>query len=63
MYVLLQVTSVTFGGRNLDELYVTTARVTLDNITKASLSLPENGAVYKITGLNAQGVPDYKFKL
>jgi gluconolactonase len=49
-----QVTSVTFGGPNLDELYVTTARFTVNGEV---LPPPEHGGVYRITGLNARGYP------
>lgn len=41
-------TSCTFGGKNLDELYVTSAG-------KASLSDPYAGAVFKVTGLGVRG--------
>lgn len=49
-----QVTSVAFGGKNLDELYVTTASFTIDDVV---LSGPEHGAIYKITGLGVKGLP------
>lgn len=43
-----------FGGPNLDELYVTTARFTIgDNY----LPPPAHGATYKVTGINAKGYP------
>lgn len=48
-----------FGGRNLDELYVTTACVQHENAEK--LLPPENGALYRITGLGARGYPAEKF--
>ncbi|XP_066581063.1 regucalcin-like isoform X2 [Prorops nasuta] len=50
-----QVTSVTWGGANLDELYVTTARKSLT--VEESKNFPDSGATFKITGLNARGYP------
>ncbi|GJQ84692.1 hypothetical protein Trydic_g12711 [Trypoxylus dichotomus] len=55
-----QVTSVTFGGPNLDELYVTTAGFTINDEV---LPPPNNGALYKITGLGVKGYPGAKAKL
>ncbi|KAJ8967886.1 hypothetical protein NQ314_002591 [Rhamnusium bicolor] len=49
-----QITSVAFGGPNLDELYVTSGRLTIGG---EELLPPDNGAVFKITGLNARGLP------
>lgn len=49
-----QVTSVAFGGPNLDELYVTTARFTVDGMV---LPPPEHGGIYRITGVDARGYP------
>lgn len=57
-----QVTSAAFGGRNLDELYVTTARVQLDKNEELLLP-PENGGLYRITGLGARGFKGEKFVL
>ncbi|KAF5301531.1 hypothetical protein FQR65_LT08835 [Abscondita terminalis] len=60
------VTSVCFGGKNLDELYVTTAGndhyVTICNpkIKNASTK-PVKGGLYKITGLGVKGLPAEKF--
>lgn len=47
-----QVTSVAFGGPNLEDLYVTTAKFTIDG---ELLNAPEHGGTYRITGLNAVG--------
>jgi len=47
-----QVTSVAFGGPNLDILYVTTAATTRD-----SEQPPLAGHLFKVTGLNATGLP------
>ncbi|XP_050501744.1 regucalcin-like isoform X3 [Diabrotica virgifera virgifera] len=46
-----QITSVAFGGLNLDELYVTSAHFT-DRPTGES-----PGSVFRVTGLNVKGVP------
>lgn len=43
-----------FGGPNLDELYVTTARFTIGGNV---LPPPSHGGTYKITGIDAKGYP------
>ncbi|XP_013139348.1 PREDICTED: regucalcin-like isoform X1 [Papilio polytes] len=53
-----QVTSVTFGGPNLDILFVTTASFNLVTEQK-----PPCGATFMVTGLGAKGHPNVKFKL
>lgn len=50
-----EVTSVAFGGPNLDILYVTTA-------AKPNLPLPA-GTTYKVTGLGAKGYPGVALKI
>ncbi|KAL3282599.1 hypothetical protein HHI36_005774 [Cryptolaemus montrouzieri] len=55
-----QVTSVAWGGPNLDELYVTTAKFMVDGLV---LNPPEHGTVYKISGLGTKGLPMSNFKL
>jgi sugar lactone lactonase YvrE len=55
-----QVTSVAFGGKNLDELYVTTAAVEIQNKKPVR---PVDGAVYKVTGTGSKGLPGASFKL
>ncbi|XP_017101819.2 regucalcin-like [Drosophila bipectinata] len=50
-----QVTSVTFGGPNLDILYVTTADIT-DQPKPA-------GTVFQVTGLNSKGFPGVSLKI
>ncbi|EFA03134.2 regucalcin [Tribolium castaneum] len=55
-----QVTSVAFGGRNLDELFVTTGRFETD---EKKLPAPVNGATYRVTGTGAKGLPGVSFKL
>ena len=49
-----QVTSVVFGGPNLDELYVTTAG---EKLHQSSPECLLKGRVYKVTGLSAKGLP------
>lgn len=56
----IQVTSLAFGGANLDELYATTAR--LDHKGE-KLNFPFHGATYKITGPGIKGIPASAFKL
>jgi gluconolactonase len=57
---VFQVTSVAFGGKNLDELYVTTAAVEIQNKKPVR---PVDGAVYKVTGTGSKGLPGASFKL
>lgn len=49
-----QVTSLAWGGQNLDILYVTTAGFTVDGL---ELPPPDHGATYQITGLGTKGIP------
>ncbi|XP_072380556.1 regucalcin-like [Diabrotica undecimpunctata] len=51
----VQITSVAFGGRNLDELYVTSA--TLDGEEKGECP----GTLFRVTGLSAKGLPPDEF--
>ncbi|CAH2046718.1 unnamed protein product, partial [Iphiclides podalirius] len=53
-----QVTSVAFGGRNLDILFVTTARLKINEEQE-----PPCGATFMVTGLGAKGHPHVNFKL
>ena len=48
------VTSVAFGGPNLDELYVTSANYALTPEQRSAESDP--GALFKITGLGVKGL-------
>lgn len=52
-----QVTSVIFGGDNLDELYVTTARFTLFGAVGEG-----DGNLYKVTGLGVRGLDGVKVR-
>ncbi|XP_028135464.1 regucalcin isoform X4 [Diabrotica virgifera virgifera] len=45
-----QITSITFGGKHLDELYVTSAGIQ-GNMEEI------HGCVYRVTGLDVKGVP------
>ncbi|XP_055641535.1 regucalcin-like [Toxorhynchites rutilus septentrionalis] len=62
-----QVTSVAFGGPQLDELYVTTAGTALfDNPQRKWLENerpPNSGSLFRITGLGAKGKGMYKIVL
>ncbi|GBP54107.1 Regucalcin [Eumeta japonica] len=53
------VTSVTFGGPNLDVMFLTTANLELNG----GVLEPPAGAVFKVTGLGAKGHPNVAFKL
>ncbi|KAJ8918475.1 hypothetical protein NQ315_008172 [Exocentrus adspersus] len=55
-----QVTSAAFGGPNLDELYVTTGRIPIRGVAPLS---PYDGAIYRVTGINARGLPGEKIVL
>ncbi|KAK9869819.1 hypothetical protein WA026_003548 [Henosepilachna vigintioctopunctata] len=57
-----QVTSMAWGGEKLDELYVTTANFS-EIPVGIHTSEPVDGSLYRITGLNAKGLPMNKFKL
>lgn len=51
----MQITSVAFGGPNLDELFVTTAAIT---------GFPgPNGRLFKVTGLGSKGTQMYEAKI
>ena len=51
---------MTFGGQNLDELYVTTGFIYFRGVKP---SRPAAGAIYRVTGLGVQGLPAANFKL
>ncbi|XP_063918059.1 regucalcin-like [Zophobas morio] len=55
-----QVTSLAFGGPNLDELYATTGTFAFGGDKPEP---PVNGATYRITGLGVKGAPAVRFKL
>lgn len=58
LFPVEQVSCCVFGGRNLDELYVTTAWNTLS--PEARQKQPEAGALYRVK-TSAQGRPPYRF--
>ena len=51
----IETTACTFGGENLDRLFVTTG-------IKAELDEPDAGKVFVIDGLGVKGVPAFAFK-
>nr|BAN21455.1 anterior fat body protein [Riptortus pedestris] len=52
-----KVTSVTWGGKNLDELFITSAGAGTPDCG------PNAGLTFRVTGLNAHGLPMNEFKL
>lgn len=53
-----QVTSVAFGGPDLDILFVTTAATTRD-----AEQPPEAGYLFKVTGLGVKGFPGVQVRV
>jgi sugar lactone lactonase YvrE len=53
------VTSLTFGGTDLDELYVTTSRQGLGE--KVAAAYPLAGCVFRVRGLRVPGLPTYRY--
>jgi sugar lactone lactonase YvrE len=56
-----QVTSVAFGGAQLDELYVTTANILLSEEQKKQY--PASGSTFRVSGLGVKGYPGQPVKL
>lgn len=56
-----KVTSVAFGGANLDELFVTTARMGMSKEMREKY--PDSGCTFRVTGLGVKGLPAYNAKL
>jgi sugar lactone lactonase YvrE len=55
-----QPTSCAFGGKHLDELYITTCR---ENMKDEQLKQePLAGALFRCTGFPVKGVPAFEFK-
>lgn len=54
-----QITSATFGGPNLDELYVTSGKVPLTDTPTTD----KDGFTFRVTGLGVKGFPGVKAKL
>ncbi|XP_069695230.1 regucalcin-like [Periplaneta americana] len=57
----LQVTSVTFGGSQLDELYVTTGNLNLSE--EEQKMYPLSGFIFRVTGVGVKGYPGQAVKL
>jgi len=56
-----QTTSVCWGGKNLDELYVTCARVYMSE-EEFKTKWPLAGSVFKVTGTGSKGRPAYMYE-
>ncbi|MGK0186557.1 MAG: sugar lactone lactonase YvrE [Verrucomicrobiales bacterium] len=56
-----RVTSCTFGGSNLDELFITTARIGVDPADSAGRPQPDAGAVFRIK-TQATGLPTVPYR-
>lgn len=54
-----QVTAITFGGNNLDTLFVTTARITIEGKTPQHPA----GVTYEVKNLAAKGFEGDNFKM
>lgn len=52
-----QITSLTFGGKNLDILYVTSATYNMKSMSKNA------GAVFQVSGLGVKGAVSKALKL
>lgn len=57
----LQITSVAFGGPNLNEMYVTSANLRLT--AKDLKKYPSPGCTFRITGLGVKGLPGQRVVL
>lgn len=62
-----KVTSVAFGGPNLDILYVTTASIPVNatdiGLTSDSAQSEFAGRLFKVTGLGSKGFPGVKVRV
>jgi gluconolactonase len=56
----LQVTSVAFGGPQLDELYVTSANIFMNE--EQLKKYPGSGATFRVSGLGVKGYPGQPVK-
>jgi len=55
-----QITSVAWGGIDLDTLFVTSARIVIEGEV---LLPPDHGAIYRVTGLGTKGLPGFNYVL
>ena len=56
-----QVTSVAFGGAELDELYVTSASCGISTASRASPEHARAGQLFVVKGLGVKGTPSQAF--
>lgn len=54
----MQVTSIAFGGRDLDEMYVTSGKY---NVSEEKTG--NEGCTFKVTGLGVKGFPGISFEI
>lgn len=59
IFILFKVTAAAFGGPNLDVLYVTTAQLVVNGVKQPEPA----GALFKVSGTGAKGLPSNKVKL
>jgi gluconolactonase len=59
-FPVTNVTSVCFGGKNLDELYVTSSHFRLPE--GSDVTQPLAGSLFRVTGLGVKGRAPYSFK-
>ncbi|XP_064599238.1 regucalcin-like [Liolophura sinensis] len=55
------ITSCCFGGKNLDELYITSRRYGLTE-SHFMREQPYAGSIFRVTALGIKGLPSYKFR-
>jgi sugar lactone lactonase YvrE len=60
IFPALRVSCPAFGGRNMDELYVTTADLDEDDV-EGRKKYTDNGKIFRIK-VGVQGLPKYRFK-
>ena len=56
-----QVTSCTFGGKDLKDLYITSAKTGL--VSRELLEQPHAGALFVVEAMDVQGVAPSRYKL
>lgn len=55
------ITSCCFGGKNMDELFVTSRRYGLTE-SYFMREQPFAGSIFRVTALGIKGLPSYKFR-